>query len=195
MTIVRSYQKHLAYSWRLFFESEMEKILQVHCYFTPKCTHFTVTCMYFVRTISCVDKYSISFIIIRNAHLKGNQLRHCAAKPIVQVAIIANTSGFLHQACFDPGTNRVWVGSTTHWTAGALLTWNHVCYKKITTQSLCCTWHGNQWFRQCCLQNASHSCCFLIFCTNRSFYKIAQRSEKCVVPLAPPWRPGSYHCS
>ena len=26
--------------------------------------------------------------------LEGNQLRHCAAKPIVQVAIIANTSGF-----------------------------------------------------------------------------------------------------
>ena len=37
--------------------------------------------------------------------LEGNQLRHCAAKPIVQLAIIANTSGFLHQACFDPGTN------------------------------------------------------------------------------------------
>ena len=30
--------------------------------------------------------------------LKGNQLRHCAAKPIVQLAIIANTSRFLHQA-------------------------------------------------------------------------------------------------
>ena len=39
--------------------------------------------------------------------LKGNQLRHCAAKPIVQLAIIANTSGFIHQSCFDPGTNRV----------------------------------------------------------------------------------------
>ena len=37
--------------------------------------------------------------------LERNQLRHCAAKPIVQLAIIANTSGFLHQSCFDPGTN------------------------------------------------------------------------------------------
>ena len=26
--------------------------------------------------------------------LKGNQLRHCAAKPIIQLAIITNTSGF-----------------------------------------------------------------------------------------------------
>ena len=34
---------------------------------------------------------------------------------------MANTSGFLHQACFDPGTNRVWVGRTTHWATGALL--------------------------------------------------------------------------
>ena len=41
--------------------------------------------------------------------------RHCTAKPIVQLAIIANTSGFLHQACFNPGTNQVWVGCTTHW--------------------------------------------------------------------------------
>ena len=39
--------------------------------------------------------------------LEGNQLRHCAAKPIVQLTIIANTSGFLHQAYFNPGTNRV----------------------------------------------------------------------------------------
>ena len=30
--------------------------------------------------------------------LEGNQLRHCAAKPIVQLAIIANTNGF-----FTPG--------------------------------------------------------------------------------------------
>ena len=52
--------------------------------------------------------------------LERNQLRHCAAKPIVQVAIIANTSGFVHQACFDPVTNRVWVGRTTHWATGAL---------------------------------------------------------------------------
>ena len=35
--------------------------------------------------------------------LEGNQLRHCIAKPIVQVAIIANISGFLHQLCFNPG--------------------------------------------------------------------------------------------
>ena len=34
--------------------------------------------------------------------LEGNQLRHCITKPIVQVAIIANTSGFLHQVCFNP---------------------------------------------------------------------------------------------
>ena len=39
--------------------------------------------------------------------LEGNQLSHCAAKPIVQLAITANTSGFLHQACFNPGTNQV----------------------------------------------------------------------------------------
>ena len=51
--------------------------------------------------------------------LEGNQLRHCIAKLIVQLAIIASTSGFLHQACFDPGTNRVWVGHTTHWATGA----------------------------------------------------------------------------
>ena len=51
--------------------------------------------------------------------LEGNQLRHCAAKPIVQLAIIANTSGFLHQSCFDPVTNRLWVGRTTHWATGA----------------------------------------------------------------------------
>ena len=37
--------------------------------------------------------------------LEGKQLRHCTAKPIVQLAIIANPSGFLHLVCFNPGTN------------------------------------------------------------------------------------------
>ena len=47
-------------------------------------------------------------------------------KSIVQLAIIANTSGFLHQACFNPGTNRVGVGRTTHGATGALDLTMHV---------------------------------------------------------------------
>ena len=71
------------------------------------------------RNLLIVGKLSQAFNML-GCTLEGNQLRHCAAKTIVQVAIIANTSGFLHQSCFDPGTNRVWVGRTTHWATGAL---------------------------------------------------------------------------
>ena len=44
--------------------------------------------------------------------LEGIQLRHCTAKPIVQVDIIANASGFSHQVCFDPETNEYELDAT-----------------------------------------------------------------------------------
>ena len=48
--------------------------------------------------------------------LEGNQLRHCAAKPIVQLAIITNTGGFLRQlrSRDQPSTGRMHY-PLSHW--------------------------------------------------------------------------------
>ena len=46
--------------------------------------------------------------------LEGNQLRHCVAKPIVQLAIIANTSGFY--------TSRASIQGPTEYESDALPT-------------------------------------------------------------------------
>ena len=69
------------------------------------------------RNLLIAGNLARPFKVLECTHVRkpSSEIRHCAAKPIAQLAIIANTSGFLHQVCFNPGTNRVRVGRTTHW--------------------------------------------------------------------------------